>query len=93
LEKHDFNLESTLLRHFIRLSRLTLAVALLYIWRTSTATNTIHAGQRNLVDRNGRQDLSIFQIGIRWMERRLVNCLSIALHLCVPTNEYKLSGG
>jgi hypothetical protein len=82
LKKHGFNLESTMLRHFIRLSRLTLAVALLYVWLISTGTNTVHSGQRNLVDRNERRDLCIFQIGLRWMERRLVNCLSISVHLC-----------
>ena len=31
-KKHGFDLESTMLRHFLRLSRLTLAVALLYVW-------------------------------------------------------------
>jgi hypothetical protein len=29
---HGFDLESTQLRHFERLSRLTLAVAMLYVW-------------------------------------------------------------
>jgi Transposase DDE domain len=82
LKKHGFNLESTMLRHFIRLSRLTLAVALLYVWLISTGSITIHAGQRHLVDRKDRRDLSIFQIGLRWMERRLVNCLAVSVHLC-----------
>jgi hypothetical protein len=59
LKKHGFNLESMLLRHFTRLSRLTLAVALLYIWLMSTGTNigvviaspALFAGRSNLIRR------------------------------------------
>ena len=32
MKKHGFDLESTHLCHFLRLSRLTLAVAVLYVW-------------------------------------------------------------
>ena len=46
MKKHGFNLESTMLRHFLRLSRLTLAVALLYVWLMSAGTRTVHAGLR-----------------------------------------------
>jgi hypothetical protein len=37
LKKHGFDLESTMLHSFLRLSRLTLAVACLYVWLVSTA--------------------------------------------------------
>jgi len=83
MKKHGFDLESTMLRHFLRLSRLTLAVALLYVWLLSIGTQTIQNGLRRLVDRNERRDLSIFQIGLRFIERQLVNALSIRLLLCV----------
>ena len=56
-----------------RLSRLTLAVALLYVWLISVGTRTIRDGLRHLVDRNDRRDLSIFQIGLRFIERSLTN--------------------
>jgi hypothetical protein len=46
-----------MLRHADRLSRLTLAVALLYVWMISTGTRTIQAGVRHLVDRKDRRDL------------------------------------
>jgi hypothetical protein len=82
LKKHGFDLESTMLRHFLRLSRLTLAVALLYVWLISVGTQTIHAGLRHLVDRKERRDLSIFQIGLRFLERRFVNDLSFRIPLC-----------
>ena len=82
MKKHGFDLESTMLHTFQRLSRLTLAVAYLYVWLISSGTRTIHAGLRHLVDRNDRRDLSIFQIGFRYIQRRLINALPIQTSLC-----------
>ena len=82
MKKHGFDLESAMLHTFQRLSRLTLAVACLYVWLVSTGTQTIHAGLRYLVDCKNRRDLSIFQIGFRYIQRRLVNALSILPLLC-----------
>jgi hypothetical protein len=80
-KKHGFDLESTMLRHFLRLSRLTLAVALLYVWLISVGGRTIRDGLRHLVDRVDRRDLSIFQIGLRFIERRLTNALPFRIPL------------
>jgi Transposase DDE domain len=82
LKKHGFDLERTLLRHFERLSRLTLAVVLLYVWLISIGTRTVRDGLRDLVDRNDRRDLSIFQIGFRFIERCVTNALSYRILLC-----------
>jgi hypothetical protein len=82
LKKHGFDLECSMLQSFMRLSRLTLAVAFLYVWLVSIGGRTIHLGLRHLVDRNDRRDLSIFQIGLRFIERRLVNGLSLHLSTC-----------
>ena len=82
MKKHGFDLESTMLHTFQRLSRLTLAVAFLYVWLVSTGVRTIRAGLRYLVDCKRRRDLSIFQIGFRYIQRRLVNALSISSPLC-----------
>jgi hypothetical protein len=82
LKRHGFDLESTMLRHFLRLSRLTLAVVLLYVWMLSVGTQTVRAGLRHLVDRKERRDLSIFQIGLRFIERCLTNALPFKLSLC-----------
>lgn len=80
-KKHGFDLESTMLRHFLRLSRLTLAVALLYVWLISVGGRTIRDGLRHMVDRVDRRDLSIFQIGLRFTERRLINALPFQIPL------------
>jgi hypothetical protein len=82
LKKHGFDLESTMLRNFIRLSRLTLAVAFLYVWLISVGGRTIHSGLRHLVDRNDRRDLCIFQIGLRYVQRRLINTFPVSILLC-----------
>jgi hypothetical protein len=81
LKRHGFDLESTMLRHFERLSRLTLAVALLYVWLVSTGTRTVRDGLRSLVDRADRRDLCIFQIGLRFIERRVTNALPVRVTL------------
>jgi hypothetical protein len=85
LKRHGFDLEATMLRHARRLSRLTLAVALLYVWCMAVGARTIRAGRRHLVDRKDRRDLSIFQIGFRYLERQLINSLSFQIPLfCEP---------
>jgi hypothetical protein len=82
LKRHGFDLESTMLRHFLRLSRLTLAVVLLYVWMISAGTQIVRVGLRHLVDRKDRRDLSLFQIGLRFIERCLTNALPFKLFLC-----------
>ncbi len=72
-KKHGFDLESTHLRYFMRLSRLTLIVAFLYLWLVAFGSQIIKAGRRRLVDRADRRDLSIFRIGLRMMEWLLSN--------------------
>ena len=83
LKSHGFDLECTMLRHADKLSRLTLAVALLYVWSISIGTKTIQNSQREQVDRKDRRDLSIFQIGLRFIERLLINSVPCPINLCV----------
>lgn len=75
---HGFDLEQTHLRHAARLSRLTLAVALLYSWLIDVGRKAIKNGLRHWVDRADRRDLSIFQIGLRLIDWRLTHGLPIA---------------
>lgn len=73
LKKHGFDLEATRYQHISRLSRLVLAVVLLYLWLVTFGSQTIKNGQRHLVDRHDRRDLSIFRIGFDRLERCLAN--------------------
>jgi hypothetical protein len=70
---HGFDLESSHLCHFQRLSRLTLAVVLLYLWLVVLGSHVIKNGLRSLVDRTDRRDFSIFRIGYNMVERCLAN--------------------
>ena len=72
-KKNGFDLETMRFRHFIRLSRFTLAVALLYVWLVAFGSKTIKSGQRHLVDRKNQRQLSIFRIGYDRLQRCLVN--------------------
>lgn len=80
-KRHGFDLESTHLRHFQRLSRLTLLVALLYLGCVAFGTTIIKRGLRALVDRSDRRDLSIFRIGHDMIERCLTNGKPISIRL------------
>lgn len=82
LKGHGLDLESTHLRDPDKLSRLTFAVFLLYLSFVTRGTQVIRWGQRHLVDRRDRRDLSVFRIGWRMIQRHLTNgrALSIALN-------------
>jgi hypothetical protein len=66
---HGWDIEPTHLRHPDRLSRLVLAIALLYIWLVFYGERVIRAGWRAWVDRRERRDLSIFRIGLDVLQR------------------------
>jgi len=80
-KQHGFDLESTHLRHFLRLSRLTLLVALLYLWCIAFGSSVIKRGLRYLVDRSDRRDLSIFRIGHDMIQRFLTNGNAFSIRL------------
>ncbi len=79
LKRHGFDLESTHLRHIERLSRLTLLVALLYLWLVALGSHILKEGTRWCVDRRDRRDLSLFQIGLRCIEQCLTNGLPLRI--------------
>ena len=71
MKKHGFALEASHLRHFLRLSRLTLAVCLLYLWLVALAEHVITHQLTHELDRADRRDLSLFRLGWDFLERRL----------------------
>jgi hypothetical protein len=73
LKSNGFDLERSRLRHVSRLSRLTLVVALLYVWLVAFGSAAIKNGRRKEVDRAHKRTLSIFRIGYDMLERYLVN--------------------
>ena len=56
-----------------RLSRLVLALSLVYVWLVAVASYLIKRGWRSLIDRTGRRDRSYLTLGARWIRRCLRN--------------------
>jgi hypothetical protein len=71
LKRHGFDLESSHLRSFLRLNRLTLAVVLLYVWLVCEGTQALIQGRTTRVDRTNRRDLSLFRIGLELVQQAL----------------------
>jgi hypothetical protein len=89
---HGFELESTQLRSFGRLSRLTLAVSMLYVWLVEHGARVIKRGQRRMVDRSDRRDHSVFRLGCNMLDRCLAQVTRPSIRL-LPRSLPKLSGG
>jgi hypothetical protein len=89
---HGFDLESTQLRHFERLSRLTLAVVMLYVWLVVYGAEVVKRGKRRLVDRSDRRDHSLFRLGYNMLDRCLAQGIEPFIRL-LPSSLPKLSGG
>jgi hypothetical protein len=89
---HGLDLESTRLRRFGRLSRLTLAVAMLYVWLVVYGAQVVKRGQRRLVDRSDRRDHSLFRLGYNMLDRCLAQGTKPFICL-LPSSLPKLSGG
>ena len=53
---------------------------LIGIWKVGT--RVVRSGLHDLVDRTDRRDLSIFQIGLHFVERCLTNALAFRIPLC-----------
>jgi hypothetical protein len=64
-----FGLELTGLQHPERLARLLLALALVYVWLLLWGAHAVATGQNRLVDNLRRPMLSLFQTGLRLVNR------------------------
>lgn len=71
LKGQGFDLESSHLRTFLHLSRLTLAVALLAVWLLAFGAELVQRGLRTQVDRSNRRDLSLFRIAWDFLQQLL----------------------
>jgi len=72
MKGHGFNLELSRFRTPARLSRLTLAVCILYVWLVTMGEHVLDNQLNGEVDRTDRRDLSIFRLGWDWLERQFV---------------------
>jgi hypothetical protein len=72
-----FDLEHTRLPHPARLERLLLAVAVATIWCHELGEHVLSDGEecRREIDPGPKRELSLFQLGLRWLKR----CISTAI--------------
>ena len=71
LKGQGLDLESSHLRTFLHLSRLTLAVALLAVWLLAFGADLVQQGLPSQVDRSNRRDLSLFRIAWDYLQQLL----------------------
>ncbi len=73
-----FDMEHTRLQHPERLERLLLALAIATLWCHELGEDVLAEGEsaRRQIDPGPTRELSLFQLGLRWLER----CLSTAIH-------------
>lgn len=70
-----FDLEHTRLQHPERLERLLLALAVATLWCHELGEQVLQGGEarRREIDPGSRRELSLFQLGLRWLKRCLAN--------------------
>jgi hypothetical protein len=81
-QSSGFDLEHTRLKHPERLERLLLALAIATLWCHELGEQVLMAGEdcRREIDPGPQRELSLFQLGLRWLKR----CVSTALQRLAP---------
>ena len=77
-----FDLEHTRLQHAERLERLLLALAIATLWCHELGVQVLNGGEamRREIDPGTQRELSVFQLGLRWLKR----CVATALQRLLP---------
>jgi hypothetical protein len=83
-----FNMEHIQLQHADRIERLLLAMAIATLWCHELGEHVLQQGEeaRRQIDPGPTRELSLFQLGLRWLKR----ALAIAFHL-LPAFKLRLS--
>ena len=73
-----FDMASTHLQHAERVERLLLALAIAKLWCHELGEQVLQSGEtaRRAIDPGDKRELSIFQLGLRWLKR----CVSTNIH-------------
>ncbi|NOH04092.1 MAG: transposase [Chloroflexi bacterium] len=83
-----FNMAHIQLQHADRIERLLLAIAIATLWCHELGEHVLQQGEttRRLIDPGPTRELSLFQLGLRWLKR----ALAVAMHL-LPHFKARLS--
>ena len=90
-KSRGFDLHRSHLQDTDRLARLLIASCLAYVWMICLGVLVVEAGWLYRIHRRKRCDLSLFQIGLHWLEHCLNENLRVPVPLKIPrrrrTNE------
>jgi hypothetical protein len=70
-KSRGFHIHKSHLSDPARLARLLIAACLAYLWIIYLGVTAIRQCQTDLIDRSDRSDLSLFQMGLRWLTHLL----------------------
>lgn len=80
----SFDMEATKLTDPARLDRLLLAIAVAVLWIYALGEQVLRGGTRQAIDPAYKRQLSVFQLGWRWLQRALmcatVPAMELVLH-------------
>jgi Transposase DDE domain len=88
-KSRGFGLSKSHLSDPDRLARLLIGTCLAYIWMVCLGVRVVQSGKLPLIHRTHRCDLSLFQIGLLWLEHCLNENLPIPVRFRIPP----LAGG
>ena len=70
-KSRGFHIHQSHLSDPARLARLLIAACLAYLWIIYLGVTALREGHTDLIDRRDRHDLSLFQMGLRWLTHLL----------------------
>jgi DDE family transposase len=88
-----FDLEHTRLQHTDRIERLLLAAAIAAIWCHELGERCISKGDsvRRIIDPGRERELSLFQLGLRWLHRCLATAIKLIPRFLATLSPIKLN--
>ena len=76
-KSRGFHLQQSHLSDPVRLQRLLIATALAYVWMVCLGAAVLRHGWLSKIHRKSRCDLSLFQIGLLWVDHCLNECWAL----------------
>ena len=86
-KSRGFGLDKSHLSDPKRLARLLMASCLAYIWLVCLGVRVVQSGKLPLIHRKNRCDLSLFQIGLLWLDYCLNEGLPLIICFRLPLNK------
>jgi hypothetical protein len=83
-KSRGFHIHKSHLSDPTRLARLLIAACFAYLWIIYLGVTVLKSQQTDLIDRHDRCDLSLFQMGLRWLSHLLKRCKPLPIAFILP---------